>query len=102
MATSALSLKNSFEDGTTRTLTLSPFATDAAAISNAKTNIMALNSAAGIENLRGKYISDNGYDFNGVKEATITTTQKTLVYSKTAALGAIALAADDGEGANNG
>lgn len=101
MATSAISLKNSFEDGTTRTLTLSPFATDAAAISNAKTNIMALNST-GIENLRGKYISDNGYNFNGVKEATITTTQKTLVYSKTAALGAMALAADNEEGANNG
>lgn len=100
MATSAISLKNSFEDGTTRTLTFSPFATDAAAISGAKANIMALNST-GIENLRGKYISDNGYNFNGVKEATITTTQKTLIYAKTAALGAIALAADNEEGANN-
>jgi len=101
MATSAISLKNGFEDGTTRTLTFSPFATNAAAISNAKTNIIALNST-GIDNLRGKYISDNGNNFTGVKEATITTTQKTLVYSKTAALGALALAADDGEGGVNG
>ncbi len=94
MATSAISLKNGFEDGTTRTLTFSPFATDAAAISNAKTNIIALNST-GINNLRGKYVSDNGNNFTGVKEATITTTNKTLVYARTAYLGVLALNKED-------
>lgn len=92
--TASISLKNGFTDGSTRTFSLSPFAVNADAIQDAKANIMQLN-ATGIDSLRGKYISDEGADFNGVKEATITTTQKTLVYAKTAYLGVLALSKGD-------
>lgn len=94
MATCTISLKNGFTDGSTRTLTIGTFATDADAITNAKENIIQLNDT-GVDNLRGKYISDNGANFSGVKEATITTTNKTLVYARTAYLGALALSKED-------
>lgn len=69
MATS-LKLKMAFADETARDIVFEPFAANAAAITNAKANIKALNTnPSAIATL---YLSDGGANFTGVSAATIT------------------------------
>ena len=72
MATnSILKIKTSFADETTRELEFGPFANDASAITNAKTNIATFNS--NINNIQNLYLSEGGASCTGITAATIIT-----------------------------
>lgn len=78
MATSELKLKFGYEDETTRDIKIGPFATDAAAISGAKANIMAFN-ANDVGSVAGLLLSDGGASCTGIVAASIVTVNKTEI-----------------------
>lgn len=64
-----------FADETARKIELGPFAVDAAAITDAKTNIKAFDPA----DVQGIFLSDGGATCTGVTAATVVTTEETEI-----------------------
>ena len=74
MASSAkIKMQMSFADDTTRDIEISPLDPTSAAVTNAKTNIKALDVA----DFGGKYISEGGATCTGVAAATVVKVTET-------------------------
>lgn len=78
MATSELKLKFGYADETTRDVKIAPFATNAAAISGAKVNIMNFN-ANDVPSVAGLLLSDSGASCTGIVGASIITVNETEI-----------------------
>ena len=78
MATTNIKLSFGFTDETTRDLNIGPFATNAAAVTGAKTNIMAFNSND-VNDVAGLILSDDGASCTGIVAASIITTNETEI-----------------------
>ena len=78
MATSDLKLTFGYEDETTRNLNIGPYATNAAALSGAKTNIISFNTND-LNSVKGILLSDNGASCTGIVDAHIITTNETEI-----------------------
>lgn len=76
-ATTIISLTNGFADGTTRKLELGPFAQNAAAVTNVKTNIANVN--ANVADIENYYLSEGGAKFTGISFASLITTSETEI-----------------------
>ena len=77
MATQAImKITTGFADESSRVHEFGPFATTAAAITNAKTNIASFNE--NISDLAGLYISDGGANCTGITDAEIHVTTETV------------------------
>lgn len=100
MATSALKATFTFDNYATRSVTMSPFAPNSAAVNAFKANVKAFN-AVGYTSVSDTFLYDAGTTLGhvtGIKDAEITTTNQTLIYSKTAYLGERAMKAIETEG----
>ena len=75
MASSKIKMTYGYEDGSTREVSLEPFALTAAALTNAKTNIKAFNST-GIDNVKDVFLSDEGASCTGILTASIITSNR--------------------------
>lgn len=81
MATSKITTTNLFEDGTTINYSVSPYAIDAAALGELKTNVMAFNNQY-TELMTDCIVSSSGAEFKKINAVEIETTEKTLIYAK--------------------
>lgn len=89
MATSALKATFTFDNYATRSVTMSPFKPNSSAVNGFKANVKAFN-ASGYTSVSDTFLYDAVTTLGhvtGIKDAEITTTTQTLVYSKTAYLG---------------
>ena len=77
-ATSTLNLKFGFADETTRDVKIAPFATNAAAIQGAKSNVMAFN-ANDVPDIAGLLLSDDGASCTGIVGASVITVNETEI-----------------------
>ena len=75
-AQATIKLTTAFADETKREVEIGPFATTAAAITNAKTNIATFNS--NISNLAGLYLSDGGANCIGITDAEVIVKSETV------------------------
>ena len=75
-AQATIKLTTAFADSDTRVVELGPFATNAAAVTNAKTNIATFNS--NIANLNGLYLSDGGANCTGITDAEVIVKSETV------------------------
>lgn len=78
MATSDIKLTFGFEDETTRNLNIGPYATNAAALTGAKANIISFN-ANDLNSVKGLLLSDDGASCTGVIDAHIITVNETEI-----------------------
>ena len=78
MATSDLKITFGYEDESTRNLNIGPYATNAAALSGAKANIISFN-ANDLNSVKGILLSDNGASCTGIVDAHIITTNETEI-----------------------
>lgn len=100
MATSALKATFTFDNYATRSVTMSPFAPNSAAVNGFKANVKQFN-AIGYTAVSDTFLYDAGATLGhvtGIKDAEIITTTKTLIYSKTAYLGERAMKDIETEG----
>lgn len=70
--TAEIKITTGFADNTTRSLALGPFAVNAAAIANAKTNIKAFNP----ETVKNIYLSDSGATCTGIAAGTVVVVEE--------------------------
>lgn len=77
MPQSTIVLTNSFSDDTTRTLSIGPFTTSSISVSGIRNAVKALNSDTSV--ISALYLSKNGATFTGVKQAKISTSNKTVI-----------------------
>jgi len=77
-ATSDIKLTLGFTDDSTRNLNIGPFATDAAALTGAKANIMAFNDND-VTTIQGLILSDGGASCTGIVDAHIITVDETEI-----------------------
>ena len=73
--TSILKIRTAFDDETTRDLEFGPFATNSAAITNAKANIASFNT--NINDIQNLYVSEGNASCTGITAATIITATET-------------------------
>lgn len=78
MATSDLKLTFGYQDETTRNLNIGPYATNAAALSGAKANIISFN-ANELNSVKSILLSDSGASCTGIVDAHIITTNETEI-----------------------
>ena len=78
MATSDLKITFGYEDESTRNLNIGPYATNAAALSGAKANIISFNTND-LNSVKGILLSDNGASCTGIVDAHIITTNETEI-----------------------
>lgn len=86
MATSALRADFKYADGTTTSFSLSPFNPTGSAVSNFKGKCIAFNNPentdTGVVTVSDTLVSKTGENCTGISAARITTTEKTLIYSR--------------------
>ena len=75
-AQATIKLTTAFADSDTRVVELGPFATNAAAVTNAKTNIATFNTNIG--SLSGLYLSDGGANCTGITDAEVIVKSETV------------------------
>ena len=75
-AQATIKLTTAFADSETRVVEIGPFATTAAAVTNAKTNIATFNE--NISDLAGLYISDGGANCTGITDAEVIVKSETV------------------------
>ena len=75
-ATADLKLTFGFTDETTRKLNIGPYATNAAALTGAKANIISFNSND-LNSVKGILLSDDGASCTGIVDAHILMTNET-------------------------
>ena len=75
-AQATIKLTTAFADSDTRVVEIGPFATTAAAVTNAKTNIATFNE--NISDLAGLYISDGGANCTGITDAEVIVKSETV------------------------
>lgn len=100
MATSALKATFTFDNYATRSVTMSPFAPTSAAVTGFKANVIDFNTN-GVSSVSDTFLYDAGATLGhvtGIKDAEVTTTEQTLIYSKTAYLGERAMKDTETEG----
>lgn len=99
MATANLSATFEFGDGTARTVTFSPFNPTSQAVTGFKVRVKQFNSGASqYANFRTSFLSDEGVSCTKIREATILTTEKTVLFAKSAEYAARALESGDENG----
>lgn len=86
-----------FENGDTKTISVTPFKPTSEAVTSFKTRIMASQSQ--IAEDMTEFTTADGSPVKSVKAATITTTDSTVIYAKTEAdrIAALKIGGDDDE-----
>lgn len=102
MSYSALSAEFGFGDKTSRTVTFEPYDPSSSAVTNFKTNVINFNSTIPSA-FQTTFLSNDGASCTGIINATIVTTDKTVIFAKSAeyATRAISESGGDENGVNN-
>lgn len=83
MTTSNLSAEFGFTDGTSKTVSFSPFNPNSNAVTNFKANVMAFNDSVS-SGFQSAFLSNDGASATKIIAATVTTTSKEILFAKSA------------------
>ena len=97
MVYTALSAEFSYADDSTRTVTIEPFLNNSSSVTNFKSKVKTFNSAVP-QNFASTFLSNEGASCTGIVSASITTTEKTVIFAKSAEYASKAMESGDDNG----